>query len=322
MFKRLRRLYLLSALAPVALSLCLPATAYAAATNSPGDATQPLQEVTVNAQRVLDEKTLSHAVSSFVESHAAAGSRINQIGRWYDDICPMVTGLQPPARDFVTREVLAAARAVGAPTRPVGKDCAGNVEIVFTRQPQALLDHVAKSYKVLLGYFPKKEDAAQARTFNGPIQAWYETGTRSENDHPGSFEHTIPPTAQLDSDLTSIGWQPSGSADSKLGKGQRSEFAHVFIIVDSSRVESYSMHSIADYLAMLTLTHVTQLDKCAPLSSITDLLASGCSEPAATEMTIADRAYLKGLYAAELDKYLNLERGEVHARMMQQIQVK
>jgi hypothetical protein len=322
MFKCLPRHDPLGAILLMLLSLSLPARTYAAATSSSADASQPLQEVTVNAQRVLDEKTLSHAVSSFVESHAAAGTRINQIGRWYDDICPVVTGLQPPARDFVTREVLEVARAVGAPTRPAGKQCAGNVEIVFTRQPQALLDHVAKSYKVVLGYFPRKEDAAQARTFNGPIQAWYETGTRSENDHPGSFENTIPPTAQLDSDLTSIGWQPSGSADSKLGKGQRSEFAHVFIIVDSSRVESYSMHSVADYLAMLALTRATQLDKCAPLSSITDLLATGCSEPAATEMTSADRAYLKGLYAAELDKYLNLERGDVHERMMQQIQGK
>src|SRR5580658_4555254 len=182
MFTRLPRHYLLSAIVPLALSFWLPALTCAAGTSPSADASQqPLQEVTVNAERVLDEKTLSHAVTSFVESHAAAGTRINQIGRWYDNVCPVVTGLQPPARDFVTREVLEMARAVGAPTRAAGKQCAGNVEIVFTRQPQALLDHVAKAYRVVLGYFPKTQ-TAQMTTFSGPIQAWYETGTRSEND--------------------------------------------------------------------------------------------------------------------------------------------
>jgi hypothetical protein len=320
MLTRLPRHFLLNALLAPALSFWLPAPTYAAVSQS-AESSEPLQEVTVSAQRVLDEKALSHAVTSFVESHAEAGTRINQIGRWYDKVCPVVSGLQPRASDFVTREVLEMARGVGAPTKAEGKKCDVNVEIVFTRQPQALLDHVAKSYRVLLGYFPKAQ-AGQVTTFNGPIQAWYETATRSENYTPGAFaDGTISPLAQLDSDQTQIGWQPTGSADSLLGRGQVSEFAHVFIIVDSSRVETYSMHSIADYVAMLSLTHVSQLDKCAPLSSITDLLANGCSEPA-IEMTAADRAYLKGLYAANLNKYINIERGDVHARMMEQIQGK
>jgi len=73
MFKCLPRHSLLRAILPMALSVSLPVLGYAAATNPSTDTSQPLQEVTVNAQRVLDEKTLSHAVSSFVESHAAAG---------------------------------------------------------------------------------------------------------------------------------------------------------------------------------------------------------------------------------------------------------
>jgi hypothetical protein len=51
------------------------------------------------------------------------------------------------------------------------------VEIVFTADPQALLDHMAKSYRPLLGLFPISQ-RAQMTTFSRPIQAWYETATR------------------------------------------------------------------------------------------------------------------------------------------------
>jgi hypothetical protein len=304
------------------LLACVMATSAVAQSNdsvpAPGE---PLQEVTVTATRALDHKELAHAVSSFVQSHAAPGGRIQQIGRWYNKVCPLVTGLQPRANDFVTREVLDMARGVGAPAGATGKKCDTNVEIVFTRQPQALLDHIAKSYRIVLGYYPRSQ-VAQAMRFSRPIQAWYETATRSLNDHPGSVEGQISPQAQLDSDLTSIGWQPSGSADSLLSHGQLSEFAHILIIADSSELERYSLRSIADYVALLSLTRMAQLDKCAPLASITDLLAHDCAVPVADEITAADRAYLKGLYSANLDKVFNIEQGDVHERMMRQMEGK
>ncbi len=304
----------------ICLLACAIATGAGAQSNTAGpSAAEPLQEVTVTAQRALGHKELAHAVSSFVQSHAAPGGRIQQIGRWYNKVCPLVTGLQPAANDFVAREVLDMARGVGAPAGTTGKKCDANVEIVFTRQPQALLDHIAKSYRIVLGYYPRSQ-VAEALKFNRPIQAWYETATRSLNDHPGVVDGQISPQAQLDSDLTAIGWQPSGSAESLLSHGQLSEFAHILIIADSSEIERYSLRSIADYVALLSLTRMAQLDKCAPLPSITDLLAHDCAAP--EEMTAADRAYLKGLYSANLDKFINLEQGDVHERMMRQMEGK
>ena len=94
----------------------------------------------------------------------------------------------------------------------------------------------------------------------------------------------------------------------------------VLIIADSTRVAPYSLQSIADYAAMVSLTRMAQLENCAPLPSITDLLASGCATPAPEALTAADRAYLKALYSANLEQTLNLERGDVHERMMRQIE--
>jgi hypothetical protein len=317
------------------------AAAAAPLPESQSDSQQLVQEVTVTAARLQDHGTLVRAVNAFVAARSAPSYRINQIGRWHEPVCPAVTGLETGG-DFITREILEVARGVGAPTEAVGKKCAVRVEIVFTPAPQALLDRIAKAYRPLLGFFPRSQ-RTQMTTFNGPIQAWYETGTRSmeiqfaqipdpravpaplsiEAMASTGGETPLLPGAQIDSDETAGGYQPSGVAGSRLtGRMVRSEFVHVLIIVDSGQVVRYPLAAVADYLAMLSLTRMAQLGQCAPLPSITDLLASGCAAPVANSLTVADRAYLKALYAADLEQSLNLERGEVRGQMMRQIEGK
>jgi hypothetical protein len=305
---------------------CAIATGAAAAEPQDSQSEPPLQEVTVTAKRVQDHDTLVHAVSGFVESHSAPeASRTSQIGRWYEKVCPLVTGLQPAARDFITREILEVARTVGAPTGSVGKKCV-TVEIVFTREPQALLDHIAKSYRPLLGFNPASQTQKQwwksVTTFSRPIQAWYETGTRPTDYQPPQANGPICFTCvggTLDSDATAT--PPAGTA-SRFRQDLRSEFVHVLIIADGGQIARYSLQSVADYLAVLSLTHMSQLNQCAPLPSITDLLASGCAAPVADSLTAADRAYLKALYSADLEKNLNVERSDIHEQIMQQIEGK
>ena len=320
------------------------ATDAGAAAAQPQDAAaaspQTLQDVMVTAPRVQDHRVLDHAVNGFVTSHSAPGSRTNQIGRWHEYVCPLIMGLQPPARDFIARQIVDVARGVGAPSGAVGKKCPATVVIVFTRDPQVLLDRIARDSRVLLGFFPASQ-VKRVTTFSRPIQAWYETGTHSmdivqlpkagfsstqENQHYGSGPAGGGPPllrgAQLDSDTTATGMQPSGFAGSYLGSGVRSEFLHVLIIADTGQLAHYPLHSIADYLALLSLSRMAQLDQCAPLPSITDMLASGCAAPVADALTAADRAYLKALYSADLEKNLNLERGDIHEQMMRAIEGK
>jgi hypothetical protein len=304
-----------------------PGTAAAQSQDSQSISGQTLPEVTVTATPLRDHHTLALAVSGFVDSHSAPeASRTSQIGRWYEPVCPLVTGLQPPGRDFITREILGVARSVGAPTAPVGKKCV-TVEIVFSHEPQALLDHIAKSYRALLGFNPASQTQKQwwksAKTFSRPIQAWYETGTRSMDYQPprGAPSDTCPSCipALLDSDKTV---QPPAGTASRFRQDLRSEFVHVLIIADGGQIARYSLQSVADYLAVLSLTHMSQLDQCAPLPSITDLLASGCTTPVADSLTAGDRAYLKALYSADLEKHLNIEQGDIHEQMMRRIEGK
>jgi hypothetical protein len=315
-------------------------TAVAQSRDSQSSSQQALQDVTVTAHRLNEHRALERAVSSFVASHSAPAARTSQIGRWREPVCPLVTGLQPTGRDFITREILNVARGVGAPTGSAGKKCEVTVEIVFTLEPQALLDRIANAYRPMLGFYPVSH-VKQMTTFSRPIQAWYETGSRSMDTQnatiegfgasqsplfaegkPGNTDFPIFSGRQIDSDVTAMGAQPAGVAGSYLGHQVSSEFVHVLIIADSGQLASYSMQSIADYIALLSLSRMAQLDQCGPLPSITDLLANGCPAPVADSLTAADRAYLKGLYSADLEKNLNIERGAIREQMMQQIEGK
>ena len=116
------------------------------------------------------------------------------------------------------------------------------------------------------------------------------------------------------------GDQPAGLTGSYFTKGLTSELRHVLIIVDRGKVASLSVRAIADYVAMLSLTHMGSLDTCSELPSIIDLLSSGCGERGKpTSLTDADTAYLKALYSSNRETNLNLEQGEMRDRMIKTI---
>jgi hypothetical protein len=70
---------------------------------------------------------------------------------------------------------------------------------------------------------------------------------------------------------------------------------------------------------MLALTR-SALGGCNELPSVIDLLSRDCGErPPPQAVTTADEAYLKALYASNLEMNVSLERGEIHDRMLRQI---
>jgi hypothetical protein len=290
---------------------------------------QPLEEVTVTARKEIDRSTLEHViVPRFVESHGTPSERIGQVGRWYDGVCPQTTGLRPLYNEYISRRVVEVARSVGAPTKRAG-ECTDNVEIIFTTQPQELLDHLASKYVTLLGY---SERPKQLQQFNHAIQAWYVTGTRSlrtvrsplpgaDRDSSASPTWNASPPAltggmQIDSPWIAL----HGQAGSLLGNAERSEFSHVTVIADVHALIEHRLHAVADYIAVLVLTR-TALDGCNPLPSIVDLLSPDCGTRARPQgITDADTAFLRALYSSNLELKVNFEKGEMRSRMLKSIE--
>ena len=277
----------------------------------------------MQGRRPQDERALSRAISRFVQSHAVPSARSNQIGRWHEDICPLTTGLKPAFNDLVTRRVSEVIRGVGAPHDRSWTGCNTNVVIAFTSSPQGLLDFIAREHHGLLGYYTSAQTRA-VTTISHPIEARYVTGTRSLSSGGGSQwapkNGAVPdnPTGLLvDTDL---GPAPGGTPGSHLGSNRRGEFMHVTVIVDANAVAGYPLTAIADYAAMLALTRVAPQDGCGELPSILDLLATGCGpEAKPAGLTDVDLSYLRALYAADDDRNVNIEQGDMSHRVLQEI---
>lgn len=306
----------------------LAASAQQTDPSAPGHSA-PVQEVQVTASK-LPRKTLKHLAIRFVKSHGEATPAIHQVGSWQANVCPQVSGLSPAASAFVSHRVTDIARSVGAPTSQAS-GCGVNVVIVFTHEPQQLLDHMAADHPSMLGSNRSSGDT----TFHRAVQSWYVTGTKAINgwNPPVNDEaamaalqiaidvstplHGIAPDGARVDPAYGDGNMTIGTSGDRLSAGIQSELLHVFIIVDSGKIAEDSLSSVSDYIAMLTLTRMKSLDGCSELPSIMDLLSSGCGPgPKPQALTETDTAYLKALYSSDLGMKLNLEQSEMRDRMV------
>src|SRR5580658_10426226 len=114
------------------VQVCYAAIAAAQPPDSQSSPEQALQEVTVTAHKLIDERTLYRIIiPRFVKSHGAPNPSSRQVGRWTSPfvICPRTVGLKPAAADYVSHRILTVAATVGAPTAVYGH-CKLSVEII------------------------------------------------------------------------------------------------------------------------------------------------------------------------------------------------
>jgi hypothetical protein len=264
--------------------------------------------------------TRSHQViQDFVRTFTAPTRVAGKITRWGEGICPQTVGLRSSAVKFVNDRLRAVAEDAGAPVGNGG--CAFNIEIVFTTTPQAMIGNVRQKRPELLGYADNADKIAALAQVVRPIQAWYTTQTRdirgnvypdiAHRSGPG-LEIPCPPLTCYFPDA--IATESSGS---RLGDGMRSEFHHVIVAADPTKLTDYSMGQIADYIALLALSQVDAPDACQPIASIANLLAPGCAN-IPDGLSENDRAYLSGLYHMHPALDWRLQRQEIISRIEQE----
>lgn len=248
---------------------------------------------------------------AFVKSHAAP-SRIGQMTRWRQSICPKTFGLSAAMNDFVSQHVKDVAADVGAPSGP----CKSNVVIVFTSDPQKLLDSVRKKAPVLLGFhYPAQ--AKRIATVTQPIQAWYVTATTSgaSGGGLGAAGTGILSGAlgAADSGAGADGLAiddgccgtPGGCAGSHFTACLSNQIVAVIVVANPNQVAGMTIGSISDYIAMLVLTKVDPSQGCSDPASITNLFAARCDEGSKpTALTADDTAYLKALYSINMSQVM------------------
>ncbi len=303
----------------VSALVLLSSRAYTEATHG---SSQELPGVTVTAPRPpTPEELAGEAVPKFVMSHVTPSTVIGQLTRWRSGICPVTRGLTEAMNAFVTARVLAVAEAVGAPFQ-TSPNCKANVEILFTLEPQQVLDALIKKDSRVLGFHYPQQEKSLA-TINHPVQGWYVTSTRNYAglealDEAAPFSLMEGPVA-LQGKIMNAGKVPPGKPGSRLTNLRTSQVVLALIVADAKSLDGMTIGSISDYLAMLTLSQARSTDACSQLPSIMDLMAPGCgSEQRPNQMTAGDLAFLRALYSANLETPVEIEASNIENQMMRE----
>ena len=294
---------------------------------APSQAAQPPAKamsasVVSDPVQAISPKAIAIQARSFVQSHATAPNpEIGQIGRWHDPVCVQVQGLaQAPASEIKAR-IDSVAQAVGLPAARPG--CRVNVEIVFSNNPQAAIDDVARRREDLLGYYHRSE-RDRLKTVNHPIQAWYKTSTRGESVRAGVVFSNVsqwlgPGSPDYDAG-TATSDDPAAATPMGCAGAPRftacltSQFDNVLIMADAKALQGVNLGHAADYMVMLALSQPRSLEDCATLPSILD--ASACTGRSPPDgLTPADAAYLTALYASNAQAKGAGARSDIASRM-------
>jgi hypothetical protein len=285
----------------------------------------PVESVTVNGMRQVPDAV----INNFVE-YITSPSRAGKLTRWNKGVCPETIGLQPKFAAYVSWRVRDIATQVGAPVDS-GKSCKTNVRIIFIDQPQALLDGLRKKSPAYLGYYDNEAQADSLAKVTQPIQSWYITQTQDVHGALHFDSHNSGGTVEIPI-LCTIGTcdtsqtirianaQVFAATDNRLGDGLSSVFYHVLIVADPGKLADMEIGTLADYIAMLSLSQIEKPEPCGALPSIVNMLAPDCPQKPSA-MTVGDAAFLIGLYKMRRDATLGGQRSEVSYQMGQSLAV-
>lgn len=291
-----------------------------------------IPDVTVTAPALpTDQELAGQSLQEFILHHATThygnSSTTGNLARWRgsrQSICPFTEGLSPGYNAFVTARLRALAAYVGAPIQSDPK-CKANVQILFTNNPQEKMDAVIKWATVYFqnGYTGGTRDLI-AFSSDHAIQGWY-MATNGGSDVLNTDValvglDVLPVWPQITQNYAGVG---DVGTRVRGGSGSRSGIGIVILVVDTAKVVGYTIGSIADYVAMLTLSVAQSPDHCDPLPSILDLMSSSCStRERPTAITAGDLAFLKALYYKNTGLDQSLSRAEIHDNMMRQFKLR
>jgi hypothetical protein len=315
-------------LAPVvSCAVWLAATAVQAQAPAPSapkpDAPSPVAPVTVQA--AAPPAVVKKQTQSFVQGYAAPTAKIDQIARWHGSVCVQISGVAADQAGKIAGRINEVAKEVGLHVLDPG--CKANIVIVFTPQPQHLLDEVAAHREQALG-FHYPDQLKQLKTVTHPIQAWYVTATAGGGGDSAVLTDTyitgIAPTglwgAQPHEEVIDDpdNRPPTACGDSPhFNVCLESRIKNVFMVVDSSVVQGKDTGLLADYMTMLALSQSKSLDGCNALPSIIDLFGkTACpGRDAPDGLTPADATYLTALYASDPQSRITSEESDIAGRM-------
>lgn len=288
------------------------------------------------------------AVTRFVEASVTPTRLTGKTARWETPICPAMQGIKPEDAAVMLARLKKNAAEAGVRVNN-RKDCDPNIEMIFTDQPQGVMDQVKESQPDLLGYFDSTGERDRLATVKRPIQAWYRTATQDIRGHSfvdGSRTTEVAArgtTAVIPCHHTSgnrqlqfkngvqlfqavpgsfcvreFDYVKTNTPGFKIQDGLRSQFDHIAIVVDTEKVAKMKADAVTDYISMVALAQLSSVESCQGLASITNMLVAGCA-PGADALTVNDLGYLRGVYQSDPTLGAQAQKNEIGRRMLQAV---
>jgi hypothetical protein len=298
-------LALLLAAAPGDPAPATQADAPAPPAAAPAPSSTTVGGVTVEAPSKKSEQAFRAHVDQFVHGEARPGiGPVKQITEWDEPVCPETKGLTPEFNAFVTRRIKAVATRVGVPD---SANCRGpDVQVVFTTEPQKVVDDMRLHHPQWLGYH-YAADTRAVTTFEPPIKSWYVTDTLIY----GLFRNQPPQHVR---DVAGPHGFCAGMSECRMPPPLKSRFRYAVVVIDAGRTEGKAIGAVADEIAMIVLSRQAPRDGCSALPSVMDALDPSCPDSESLEgLTPYDEAFLKALYAHHDTELLPVERSEIEA---------
>lgn len=248
-----------------------------------GDPAQ-IEDVLVEGVRLREK------VETFVDTVTAPPAGRGP-ARWSErsGVCVGVVNLRPDAAQAMADRVSEVAREIGLPAGEPG--CSPNILIIATddapRLAATLVERSPNAFRP--PYAGSARSRLQLRRFidsDRPVRWWHvsmpvdQTG-RLAVRVPG---HTAPFVPQMASRLNTL---------------VQNDLMRTYVIVELAEVMDLTFQQLTDYVAMVAFT---QIDPEADLSSFPTILNAFEAPTAEEAMTDWDRAYLRSLYEAELNR--------------------
>jgi len=275
---------------------------------------------------VVEGRPLREATTDFV-ARVVAPPRNRGAATWHRRVCVGVGNLQREAAEFVVDRIASVGESVGL---QVGwPRCEPRVFIVFATDAdgaaRSLVDARGRQFRIGVSGTDLGDDALEAFVVSDRAVRWWQSSIpvnastgRVVTRLPGQPPFTAGPEIRRPADF---GPQAITDSASRIRNPLRDDLAQVIIIVDIDRVAGVDLGALADYLAVISLAQIDpELDPVS-YDTILSLFSEGANPPPG--LTDWDRAFLRGLYAAEqTDEASNARIGNIANTMADEIRAR
>lgn len=248
--------------------------------------------------------------------------RLNaQAARWSDRICPKVMGIDGEIADRIVDRIRTVAQEAGIAVAPIG--CKNNINIVFVDDGAQFASTLRRRAPRKLREVPRHKQAFVFES-DAPVRWWYTTEVTGSGGR--SLVKSEPPHIQCQG-LCNGGYVlPSGPDTKFLSYYNSSRVStpierHIrtaSVVIDVNRASGTAVDSLADYVALVTLSEIWPESGSALKGSILTLFED-ISAPQRDTLTLGsiDRQFLCELYRLPLDRPAQHQKG----RLLQALQI-